>query len=481
MRAFSALLGSALILPAVLAKTYDAVIVGGGLSGLAAAKELAENDKSFVVLEARDRVGGRVYNKPLKHQKGVVEVGAEFIGPTQDAVIALAKELGLELFKTYNDGNNVLWENGKRKTFKANGLLGAIPPEDVVTLAQLGTLQLKVDQMAKEIIKQPPWEYKKAAELDSKSVEQWIDEQKVTKAARSIITLSISEIFSASLSDLSMLYALYYIGAGGSKGNPGTFERMTQTKDGAQMYRMEGGTGLLPEKLADKIGMKHIKLGSPVASIRKSSNRKDTQYTVKTRGGEEYTAKHVIIAMSPPMADKIHFSPALPHDRQQIQKRMKMGSLGKSIAIYDKPFWRKKGLTGQTLSDNFTSRATFDSTPKDESFAALLGFIQDEQMTELDSKSEKEVSDAAGEAFVHYFGKHARNTTEWVIMRWDNEEFSGGGPTANAPVNVLSKYGKALREPVGNLHWAGTESADHWIGYMDGALRAGKRAASEVN
>lgn len=475
------LVGCVLVAPAALASTYDAVIVGGGLSGLSAAKELASKNKTYVILEARDRVGGRVYNKPLQHQDGVVEVGAEFVGPTQDTVLALAKELGVGTFSTYNKGDNILWQNNKHKTFPADGLMGAVPPEDPITLLQISQLQSELDKYAKKIDINAPWDFENAEEFDAKSAQDWIDEHHVTKAAEAVLTLALVEIFSAAPADLSLLYVIFYIAAGGTPGNPGTLERFTQVKDGSQMYRIEGGTGLLPENLAKKRGTHNIQLSSPVSSIKRAGKNTNDTYTVTTKSGKKYEGRHVIVAMSPPMADKISFSPTLPRARQQLQKKLKMGSIGKGIGIYKEPFWRKKKYTGQILSDDFAVRASYDSTPKDKSFGAMMGFIQDEQMRALDDASEEELEEAVGSAFRHYFGAEAEQVSEWVFMRWDNEEYSGGGPTANAPVGVLSKYGKALREPVGNLHWAGTESADHWVGYMDGALRAGKRAASEVN
>lgn len=462
-----------------LAATYDAVVVGAGLSGLNAAKTLAENNKTFVVLEARDRVGGRVVNHYLQ-TGGEVDMGAEFVGPTHDYVIALAKELGLELFDTYNKGDNVLYLDDKRSTYAASGLLGAIPPLDPISLIQIGILQGKVDDMVSKINVQAPWDSPNAAEYDSKTADEWLNEQDLTADARKILDVGLVEVLSADGTEYSLLYLLTYIAAAGNAQHKGTFERLTQTSPGAQQWRVEGGTGLLAEGLAKIIGADKIKLGMPVSSIVRGDGDNAT-YTTTSTSGETFESRHVIVAMSPPMADHIKFTPALTEDRKQVQSKMKMGSLGKGIAKYETPFWRDSGLTGQAVSDKYSTRATFDISPKNGSSGILMGFIQVAQMRELDNATDAEMTAKITEAFTAYFGDKAKNATEWTFSRWDPAPYSGGGPVAHAPVNVLYPHGKALRAPIGNLHFAGTESSDYWVGYMDGALRSGERVAKEID
>ncbi|WFD32416.1 monoamine oxidase [Malassezia sp. CBS 17886] len=475
MRFFIALLFAA-VPAAVSAAPYDAVIVGGGLSGLSAAKQLAASNKTYVVLEARDRVGGRVENMKLENG-GVTEVGAEFVGPTQNKVLALAKELNLEVYDTYNEGKNVLWQDGKRQLFDAGGPLGALPPEDPTTLLQLASAQSALDKLAQRINIDAPWTSQGAAELDSESVEDWLRKRHISEDAHKVMELAIVEIFSADLKGLSMLYVATYVAAAGDRGSVGTFERLTQTKNGAQAQRIKGGTGLLATRLAKKLGKHSIKLESPVASIARG-DQKNSTYTVTTKSGKEYRGRHIIVAMSPPMAEKIEFQPELPASRRAVQQKMKMGSIGKGIAVFKTPFWRKKGLSGQVLSDDFVTRATFDGTPYGADYGVVMSFIQAEQMRAKDDASDDELQKALTKALGHYFGKEKPQS--FLFKRWDNEEYSGGGPTANAAPGVFYKHGSALRKAVGNLHFAGTESSDHWIGYMDGAIRAGVRAAREV-
>ncbi|KAL4400572.1 oxidoreductase [Malassezia pachydermatis] len=464
--------------PLVWAVTYDAVIVGGGLSGLSAAKELTARNKTWVVLEARDRVGGRVWNKELPDGRPV-EVGAEFIGPTQDHVIALSKELGLSLYETPTDGDNIYYANNKAQRFPT--LFGSlVPPVGLVDTLKLAELQGEIDDMAKKINPESPWDTPEASTWDAQSVKDWLKSKGSSQQVQDVIDTTVQEVFSTSTEKISVLYMAVYVAASGDAGHVGTFERLTQTHPGAQQYRVTGGTYRLATGLLDKLGKPNVKLSSPVDSITKGDGSNAT-YTVTTRDGTSYEGQHVIVAMSPPMADKIKFTPSLPNQRQQVQKLWKMGSLGKAIPQYETAFWRDDHLNGQAISTSGYTRATFDSTPENKGHGVMLCFVQDDMMRELDQVDEDTIKDKITQDLVNYFGDKAKKPMGWVIQRWDLEEFSGGGPTSNPPLHAFAQYGEALRKPVGNLHWAGTESSDYWIGYMDGALRAGQRAASEIH
>ncbi|PWN91830.1 amine oxidase [Acaromyces ingoldii] len=470
---------TALVLLAPLcwcATVYDAVIVGGGLSGLSTARELAKAGKSFVVLEARNRTGGRVHNAQLANG-GYTEVGAEFVGPTQDEVIKLASDLGLKLFDTYNTGDNVIYQNGKASTYSSSTpVLGAVPPQDPVTLLQLLSFINDFDNMASQINVNNPWNATNAAKWDSQTFSQYLDGRLLTPAARFLIEEASASIFSAETDELSLLYAVSYVAAAGNATTKGSFERLIDTADGAQAQRVEGGTELLASQLATKLGSQNIKLNSPVRSIQKSG----ATYNVVTSGKTTYTGKHVVVAMSPPLAGRISYEPKLPASRDALTQRMPMGSIGKAIAVYDKPFWRQSGKTGQAISDRGNVRTTFDNSPSDGRFGALMGFIEADQMRALDNATEQELINAIQPDYVNYFGQEANNVRQWIFQRWDLEEYSRGGPTATAGPGVYTTVGPALRAQVGALHFAGTESADYWVGYMDGAIRSGQRAAKEV-
>lgn len=456
------------------AYNVDVAIVGGGLSGLTAARDLIAGGKSVVVLEARNRVGGRVLNVNLTNG-GVTEVGAEFLGPTQDRVIALAKSLGLGLYDTYNNGSNILWENNTRTEYNDEGPYGAVPPVDYDSLVQVATAQGQLDIWASEIDVEAPWNHPSAQEWDSMTFSTFLDQVTTLPPARFLLDIATTSIFSTQPSELSLLYTIAYIAAAGNETLVGTLERLIGTSDGAQAQRVTGGTQLLAIKLAQRIGLDKVVLNAPVRRVQKIGS-----YYYLAADTAIVRAKSVVIAMSPPLAARISYDPLLPASRDQLTQRMPMGALGKAIAIYATPFWRADNLTGQVVSDSGVVRSTWDSSPEDASYGALMGFIEADEMRAWDAKTDAELEAAVLQDYVNYFGPKAAEVQSWVIQRWDNEEWSRGGPVAFGPPSVLTKYGPALKTPAGGIHFAGTESSDYWVGYMDGAVRSGERVAKEI-
>ncbi|WP_371670723.1 FAD-dependent oxidoreductase [Streptomyces sp. NBC_00289] len=468
-----ALTGATATTAAAATRDADVVIVGGGLAGLVAARDLVAGGKTVVVLEARDRVGGRVVNLPLANG-GVTEGGGEFIGPTQDRIKALADSLGVATFTTYNTGKNLLYKDGKKSPYATDGLLGSVPPVDVAGLANAAIVQSSLDDMAKQVPLDAPWTAAKAAEWDRQTFESWLNANAIVPSAKFLLDVACTSIFSAQPRELSLLYVLFYIAAAGNESNPGTLERLTETAGGAQESRFVGGSQRVPVKLAATLGDRVV-LNAPVRSIDKSGST----YTV-TADGITVTARRAIVAVPPPLAARISYNPLLPAARDQLTQRMPMGSIGKAIAVYDTPFWRADGLNGQVVSDTGLARSTFDNSPPDASYGALMGFIEADEMREYDAASTDEVRAAVLKDYATYFGDKAKSPTSFVLQRWDNEGFSRGGPVAFAPPGVLTEYGAALRKPVGGIHWAGTETSTYWNGFMDGAVRSGERVAKEV-
>ncbi|MFC4506416.1 MULTISPECIES: flavin monoamine oxidase family protein [Streptomyces] len=458
---------------AAATRDVDVVIVGAGLAGLTAARDLVAAGKTVAVLEARGRVGGRVLNLSLANG-GVTEGGGEFIGPTQDRIKALADSLGVATFTTYNTGNNLLYKDGKKTPYATDGVLGSVPPIDVAGLANAAIVQASLDDMAKTVPVDAPWTAAKAAEWDRQTFETWLRANAVVPSAKFLLDVACTSIFSAEPRELSLLFVLFYIAAAGNESNVGTLERLTETAGGAQESRFVGGSQQVPIKLAATLGDRVV-LSAPVRSVAKSGSK----YVV-TADGVTVTAKKVVVAVPPPLAARISYDPLLPAARDQLTQRLPMASVGKAIAIYDTPFWRADGLNGQVVSDTGVVSSTFDNSPPDTSYGALMGFIEADEMRAYDAASEADVKAAVLKDYVTYFGAKAASPSSFVLQRWNNEAFTRGGPVSIAAPGVLTQYGPSLREPVGGIHWAGTETSIHWMGFMDGAVRSGERVAREV-
>ncbi len=193
-----------------------------------------------------------------------------------------------------------------------------------------------------------------------------------------------------------------------------------------------------------------------------------------------FSGKQVIVAVPPPIAARIEYAPLLPSQRDQLTQHMGMGTLMKAEAIYDKPFWRDDGLTGQAVSDTGPAKVTFDNSPPDGSPGVLMGFIGGHEARQLGQLTPDKQREAALQSFANYFGDQAKKPKDFVLMNWSTEQWTRGCPVSILGPGVLYDFGTALREPVGRIHWAGTETSTYWNGYMDGAVRAGERAAGEV-
>ena len=455
-----------------LPKTADVVVVGAGLAGLSAARAVARAGRSVIVLEARERVGGRTWNRPVTGGS-YIDAGAEFVGPTQDRIKALAKAAGVETFPTYNSGNNVYWKDGTRTTYAASGPTGIAPP-DPAYLADIAQIVQKLNTMAKEIDVTAPWKAKEAVEWDSETFYTWLKANEANPDFMRLAATATDAIFGQEPRDLSLLYAVYYIAASGNETNQGTFERNFQTAEGAQQERFVGGSQLISIKVAAELGSRVV-LNAPVQRIAQDAKGVNVyvgQYRVST--------KLAIVAVPPALAARIDYEPLLPALRDQLTQRAPMGSYAKVDAVYDSPFWRAEGLTGQAVSVNGPVRVTFDSTPNEGSPGVLLGFIGGTDARRWYGLPAEQRRKAVLDNLVNYFGEKARNPLQYIENAWADERFSRGDPVAGLPPGVLLDFGTALRAPVGRVHWAGTETSDFWVGYMDGAVRSGERAAEEV-
>jgi len=457
--------------PAFRRRTADVVVVGAGLAGLSAARDLVAAGKSVVVLEARDRVGGRVYNVDLGGGL-ITEGGAEFIGPTQDHIAQLAKDMGVATYPTYNSGDNVYFRNGTATPYSSSGPLGPVPPAHGAAEAETAILQL--DQMASTIPLDAPWTAPNAKEWDSQTVETWKLNNLQSDGGRFLIDVAITSIFSAEPRDLSLLFALFYIAAAGNEQTPGTIERLVSTGGGAQDQRFVGGSQRVPIELARRLGSRVV-LGQPV---RRLVTQKGSVTAITD--GYRVKAKRAIVAIPPPLAARIDYHPKLPALRDQLTQRMPMGTVMKVHAVYDRPFWRDKNLTGQAVADTSPAQVTFDNTPPSGSPGILMAFVEAQAARQRLGQSRDALRRDVLKNFSDYFGPQAADPKSFHISDWQEEVWTRGCPVCFTAPGVLLDYGTAIRQPAGRIHWAGTETSTYWNGYMDGAVRSGQRAAKEV-
>ncbi len=448
------------------------MVVGAGLSGLIAAREIARAGRSVAVLEARERVGGRMLSRVIASE--AFDLGAEFVGPTQNHIRALVDELGIATFPSYAQGRNVYVAGGQRTTYSDTGPTGQVPP-DLVVLPDLLLAVPALDSMSKQVPIGAPWTAARAGEWDSQSLELWL-RRNTTGGKRFLdaATAAIRAIFAAEPREISLLFALFFIAASGDEHNAGTFERNFSTRNGAQQDRIVGGTQEIALAVARQL-RRRVVTRSPVRRIVAGRGYVDVI-------SDRYVnrARQVIVALPPTLAGRIQYEPAMPALRDGLTQRLPQGHMIKVQAIYSRAFWRDDGLNGASVSDVGPLNITFDSTPASGSPGALLGFAGGDEGRRLGRLSAAERRETCLQSFARAFGPRALSPIDYVEMSWSEEPYSRGCPVAVAPPGVLTTYGPALREPVGRIHWAGTETATYWNGYMDGAVSAGQRAAREV-
>lgn len=437
---------------------HDVVVIGAGLAGLTAARDLVGRGFDVVVLEGRDRVGGRTFSGTLA---GVpVDRGASFIGPTQDAVLKLAADLGCQTTPTYTQGANLIRWRGRVRRYS-----GTIPKLGLIGLLDMGRIRWQFERIARGVRITEPWSTSDAAALDALSLGGWLRSIKATAGSRDLMSIMSRVTWGAEPDEVSMLHATRYVKAAGG------LDRMLDVVGGAQQDHFVSGSHEMAERIAAELGDR-IRLDARVSRIEWSD---DAVAVTSTAGVVE--ARQAIVAVPPAHRLDIDIAPALPIEYQQLAQRWPQGALTKAYAAYPTPFWRANGLSGQALCDQGPVFITFDISPPDGGIGILLGFTDPRG---FDAQSDERRREQVLASFTALFGDHAANPIDYLDQRWGAEAFAPGGPTAAVPPGSWTQFGRLLREPVGPLHWAGTETADEWTGFMDGAVRSGQRAAAEV-
>lgn len=442
------------------------IVIGAGLAGLSAARVLVAGGLDVTVIEARGRVGGRTEGGRCADGTPI-ELGGQWLGPTQTRMYELVGELGLETFPTYNEGRHVVDLAGKRSTMASKK--GAVPRLSPFVLADLGQGLARFARLARTVPLDEPWRARRARQLDRETFDTWIHRNLRTRLGREYFHIATEAVFSAEASDMSALHAAFYAHSGGD------FETLLAVDQGAQQDRIAGGSIRISEAMANELG-ERVVLDQPVRTVAHSGSG----IRVTTRTGADFEGDHVIVTLPPTLAGRLEYSPGLPSWRDQLTQRLPAGSVIKLYCIYDQPFWRADALTGQAASDVGPVKITFDNSPPSGTPGVLMGFIEGNDGREWARRSLEERKAAAIDCFVRYFGPQAGSPIEYLERDWMAEEFSRGCYGAHFTPGVWTAYGPALRAPIGPIHWAGAECSPVWNGYMEGAVRSGESTAREI-
>jgi monoamine oxidase len=441
----------------------DVCVVGAGLAGLTAARRLSQAGQSVVVLEARDRVGGRVWTQTSAG--GVpVDMGACFVGPNHDRLHALAKETGVTTFKTFVEGDNVLATGGKVRRYR-----GDIPRISPLALASAGQAISRMSSMAKKVSPASPWDAPHAAAWDALSVRSWLTPRRVpTKLARDLVEATVRACLTSDLSEVSLLGWLLLVSSAGG------VEALMNIAGGYQDSQFEGGVSQIPDAMARDLGQAVVR-NAPVTAITQQSDRVEVASDTAT-----VSARRAVLALPRALAAGIHFEPALPGDHVLLIHKMPAGTEVKTVAVYEEPFWRNEGASGASVATDDLIEITLDTTQPGHSHGVIGTYCAGPRARALWSLPEAERRSLLLRTLTTRLGPKAAEPLEIMEINWSEERWTRGCSCAHFAPGVLTQFGRLLREPVGRIHWAGTETATTSYGAMDGAVRSGERVCEEI-
>ena len=440
----------------------DAVVVGAGVAGLAAARRLVAEGRDVVVLEARDRVGGRLWNTEIGGEAN--ELGGEWVAPYQSHLHALLEELGIELFPAYRDGDDVYVDEAGRAHRHA-GDETALSEEDE---RELKDGDAKLDALAKELDPDAPWEHPRARELDEITFDEWLRAEVGTEAARENLRSYLADGFlTKPAHSFSLLQGLWVIAGAG-----GTYELFAPEQ--CLAYRVVGGSQLIPIRMAEELGERVI-LNAPVRAIRWRDGGVEVD-----AGDLRVTAQAAVVAVAPNLAATIRFEPALPAWRMRLQQASSQGSVTKFLAVYDHPFWREDGLSGEGFAPFGLVRELYDNTPPSASAGVLCTFLPGEQADVVARMSPDARRTAILEGMAAFVGPEGLRATDLIETDWSAEEWTRGAYASTFGIGGLTRFGPDMRRPVGPIHWACSDIAGFGNMHMEGAARSGDAAAAEI-
>jgi monoamine oxidase len=441
----------------------EVCVVGAGYAGLTAARRLSQAGKAVAVLEARDRVGGRIWTYHLP-DGSPVDRGGAWLAPKHDAMFGLAKEMGVGTYKTWVKGAHLLIDHGRTRRY--TGLIPKISPLAILTIA---LAQTRLDRMSKKVPLEAPWTAKHAEEWDSRTVAWWLERSRIrTPIARDLFEMAVRGLFTGDLNDTSFLHLLFLVRGHGS------INTLFSIEKGSQENMIEGGAGSIARRVADELG-DAVHLNAPVRSVMQG----DDHVRVEA-DGVTVSARHAVITIPPALVPEIAFDPVLPDDRATLYRKTIAGPESKTLIVYDEPFWRADGFSGQTSEPHSAAEVTLDASPASGSPGVIASFTFGHVAERIDALDPAERRRAVLDALAARLGPRAAQPSELIETPWWKEEWTRGCSMAHLPPGMLTRYGPLLTEPFGRVHWAGTETSTTSHGAMDGAVRSGERAAAEI-
>lgn len=438
----------------------DVVVVGAGISGLCAARALQRAGRRVAVLEATDRVGGKMRSERVGADH--VDVGAHWIGPGQDRIAALGRELGVPTRPQPLDGRTVLVTGGRRREYR-----GAIPLLNPRVGVDVGLGSLRLWRMHRRLGFDGSPAERRRLELDAMTLGQLRDRVYRTEAARALFEMTVGLMLGAQSDELSALHALAFFASGGG------LRRMTAFKDGAQQDYFVGGSQQLCDRLAQKLA-RPVELKAPVLAVAQDSDGVLVHSELR-----EHRARHCVLAVPPPMAARIAFTPTLPADRNAFLQRMRLGAYAKAVAVYERPWWRELGLNGTALATEGPLQMVVDGAAESDR-GILVGFITGSAAREFSALGVEARRRTAVEGFTHLLGAAATKPIDYLDFSWADQPWFHGAPVAHPEPGDLARHGDLPLAPVGRLHWAAADLARVNNAYMDGAIESGERAADEI-
>lgn len=443
----------------------DVVVVGAGVTGLTAARRLRAAGRSVLVLEARDRVGGRLLTDDVDGVR--LEVGGQWVSPDQTALLALLDELGLTTYARHREGESVyVGRDGVRRTFTGDAF-----PVPAATAAAVERITAELDRLAADMDPLEPWEHPDAEELDRVTFAQWLERRTDDVEARDNIGLYVGPaMLTKPTHAFSALTAVLMAASAGG------FSNLVDA-DFILDRRVVGGLQEVPLRLAAGLG-DAVRLSCPVTAV----ERDDEGVTVAATG-TTVRARHVLLAVPPTLVARIAFTPALPADHQQMRQHQSFGLVIKLHVTYERPFWRDAGLSGTAFSPYALVHEAYDNTNEDvpgETRGTLVGFVSDERADELLVLAPAERRRRVLESLRGYYGDEALHPVGYYESPWVHDQWTGGAYAASFATGALRRFGPLLREDVGPMLFASSDIAGLGFQHVDGGIRMGEAAAERI-